>query len=119
MGLNGAVVSDSWTLVLRRNVSRARDIHLRLRTALFLIFAALVTILVAFEITTSWFEARLFSRIDREATFSLQPGSSPVPEQPAAGPYDRRLGYYDLPGFARRLESGHFQIQAQIGRAHV
>jgi len=65
VNLYGAEVSDSWTLALRKNVSRARDIHIRLRTVIFLILAVLATILVAIEISSSWFQAHLFSAINR------------------------------------------------------
>ena len=113
MNLYGVEVSDSWTLVVRKNVARARDIQIRLRTVLFLILAVLVTLLVAIEIRTSWFQAHLFSAIDRRVVFSLRPGPSPALPRAAAGPYDRRLGYYDLPAFTRRLQREHFQIAAQ------
>lgn len=114
MGLIGAVVSDSWTLVLRRNVSRAREVRFRLWTVVFLVLAVVAATLLAIEITTSWFEARLFSAIDRHATFALHSGPSPALEQPAAGPYDRRLGFYDLSAVTQRLKSDHFQIASQV-----
>ena len=113
MGLNGAVVSDSWGIVLRKNFSRTREVHVRLRAVVFLVLTILAAILLALEITTSWFQARLFSAIDRRATFSLQAGASPDLQQAPAGLYDRRLGFYDLPAFTSRLERDHFHIASQ------
>ena len=39
-----------------------------------LILAVLATILIAIEISSSWFQAHLFSAIDRRVTFSLESG---------------------------------------------
>lgn len=113
MSLNGAVVSDSWTLVLRKNASRAREIHVRPRTVILWLIAAVAILLATIEVSSSWFEARLFSAVDRRVTFSIQPGASPASVKPADGPYDRRLGYDDLAGFINRLESRQFETKAQ------
>lgn len=113
MSLNGAVVSDSWTLVLRKNASRAREVHFRARTAIYWLAAVLALILVIVEVSTSWFEARLFSAVDRRVTFSLQPGASEAMLKPAEGPYDQRLGFTDLGKFTDRLENRDFEVKAQ------
>lgn len=113
MSLNGAVVSDSWTLVLRKNASRTREIHVRTRTIVFWLITALAILLVAVEVSSSWFEARLFSAVDRRLTFSLQPGASKALVKAADGPYDQRLGYDNLAGLISRLESRQFETKAQ------
>lgn len=113
MNLNGAVVSDSWTLAVRRNLSRAQSIRVRSGTVISLLVAAAGAIFVAFELNTSWFEAHLFSALDRRMIFSLESGASAASLKPAEGPYDQRLGFYDLNGFTRRLEDRQFETKAQ------
>lgn len=113
MSLIGAVVSDSWTLVLRKNAARARKVHFRARRAVYWLAAVLAVVLVTIEVSSSWFEARLFSAIDRRLTFSVQPGATAAMEKPADGPYDQRLGFGDLPEFRQRLESRQFEVTSQ------
>ena len=113
MNSYGAEFPDSWTLAVRKNVSRARGLRVRARTAVWLVVAVLVAVLVGIEVCSSWFEAHLFSAIDRRLIFSLAPGASPAREPPADGPYDRRMGFYDLDRFTKRLEGEQFQIEAE------
>jgi membrane peptidoglycan carboxypeptidase len=113
VGLNGAVVSEAWTLVLRKNAARAREIHFRARTVICWLIAVLAILLVTIELSSSWFEARLFSAVDRRLTFSVQPGASPAMVKPANGPYDERLGFGHLAEFTSRLESRQFVVAAQ------
>jgi membrane peptidoglycan carboxypeptidase len=119
VSLNGAVVSDSWTLVLGKNSSRAREIHFRARKAIYWLSAALAIILVTIEVSTSWFEACVFSAIDRRVTFSLQPGASQAMIKPAEGPYDQRLGLTQLAKFTDRLESRQFEVKAQASTSAI
>ena len=115
MGIWGAEVSNSWTLAVRENVSKARGIRVRvsLRALVYFVLAFLATIFLAIELSSSWFEARLFSAVDRRMAYSLKPGPSPRMERPASGPYDRQLGFYNLAEFTKRLESNHFEIAEQ------
>ena len=113
MSLIGAVVSDSWTLVLRSNTARARDIHVRARWVIYWLIVVLTIVLAGIEISSSFFEARLFSAVDRRLTYSLRPGPSGEMGMPAAGPYDQRLGFSDIADFTKRLESRQFEVEAQ------
>ncbi len=115
MGNWAAEVSSSWAIAVRNNVSKARGIRVRvsLRAVIWFHLAFLVTIILAFELASSWIEARLFTAVDQRLAYSLKAGSSPTTEQPASGPYDRQLGFYQLSEFTRRLESNQFAIKAQ------
>jgi membrane peptidoglycan carboxypeptidase len=108
----GAEVPDSWTLAVRKNVGRARELRVPVRAVFWLLVLSVATIIIV-ELCTSWFEARLFSAIDRHLAFSLEPGPSPLLAHSAIGPYDQRLGFEDLAGFTRHLENHQFEIAAQ------
>lgn len=65
------------------------------------------------EATTSWVEARLLSRYDRNLRFAVSSGPSPAIAFPRSGPYDTNFGYRFIPVFARRLAPEGFDIAAQ------
>jgi membrane peptidoglycan carboxypeptidase len=69
---------------------------------------------VAHELRTSRLQARLFSEWAREVTFELGDGPSPLIRFPAAGPFDRRLGYTDVPRLVGRLEERGFRVTRQV-----
>lgn len=89
---------------------------LRLIVAWRWVFVALAVALlgwmVLIEIRTSHFQAAYFSRLDREMSFSVQPGPSSVIRFPTSGPYDERLGYAGLPGFLSSLSRHHFAVDS-------
>jgi membrane peptidoglycan carboxypeptidase len=67
----------------------------------------------AWEMRSSYWQSRLFSRLASEAQYRLEPGASSAIRFPAPGPYDERLGYAGLPQFIQRLQSQSYGITAQ------
>lgn len=65
------------------------------------------------EIQTSELQALWLSRYAASLDFQLETGPSDQVRFPDEGPFDRRLGYVDLPRFAERLARQGFQIEAQ------
>ena len=68
---------------------------------------------IAAEVSTSWLQSRLATRITRDLTWSVQPGPSSGISFPTHGPYDARLGYTRLPRVTRHLGRRGFEIAAQ------
>jgi membrane peptidoglycan carboxypeptidase len=68
---------------------------------------------VVWELRTSTLQSRYFTRIAREATYSVQPGPSPDPWFPSFGPYDVRLGYTRVAGIITNLLENGFEISSQ------
>ncbi|MGF1594269.1 MAG: transglycosylase domain-containing protein [Kiloniellaceae bacterium] len=77
---------------------------------LFLVAAASLAIL---EAKTSALQSEFFSRAAREMTFRVEGGPSEAILFPEDGPYDRRLGYVDLPGFAAALRDDGYRVETQ------
>jgi membrane peptidoglycan carboxypeptidase len=90
--------------------SRRRGLFLLLFSFL---AVALLGLLAALEIQTSWFQSRYFAGLARELQFRLEPGASTSIRFPRSGPYDHRLGYSELPGFIERLKARSFEVEAQ------
>lgn len=89
--------------------------RLALSLWLLLLFALLALGVLGYrEITTAQWQAREFSRYAAKLDYQLQPGPSDAILFPSAGPFDKRLGYVDLPAFVERLRARHFQISAQV-----
>jgi len=83
-----------------------------------LLYAGLITIgilvLAAYsELRGSHLQARYFSGLARDMTFSVEPGPSQSIRFPHTGPYDHRLGYADLSTFVKRLQSRGYEIESQ------
>jgi membrane peptidoglycan carboxypeptidase len=97
---------------IRIVVLRART-QRRTRIAVRILSAGLCAGVLAVEVHTSWFESKVFSAAARRLTFSLQPGSNQNIRYPHSGPYDRRLGYAELPAFLDRLKKSGLQVTAQ------
>lgn len=81
---------------------------------------ALVALLAASAIGLGWWEARsstlqalLFSEIARDADWKVADGPSPSVRFPEHGPYDRRLGYIELPAILERLSDRGWRIDRQ------
>jgi membrane peptidoglycan carboxypeptidase len=74
-----------------------------------------VTIVTALglELKNSWLESIVFRQADRYLSYRLAEGKSAAIHYPAAGPYDRTLGYSRMPAFLPRLEAHGYEIQAQ------
>ena len=54
-----------------------------------------------------------FHRAVADLRFEIRPGASPAVLFPRAGPYDRRLGYADMPSLIQRLKARNFEIVRQ------
>ena len=80
-----------------------------------IVIAALAasTACIIYEITTSRGEALYLKKTAAGLTFSVAPGPSGRIRFPRFGPYDRRLGYTDIPRFVKRLRKNGFIIKRQ------
>lgn len=65
------------------------------------------------EMQTSELQARWLSRYAASLDYRIEPGASEQVLFPDDGPFDRRLGYVDIPRFAERLLRQGFRIEAQ------
>ncbi|TLX59056.1 glycosyl transferase family 51 [Stutzerimonas nosocomialis] len=65
------------------------------------------------EIDSSRWQAHWISRYVADLDYSVEPGPSPSVQFPDSGPFDRRLGYADMPVFLERLVQRNFRIEAQ------
>lgn len=74
---------------------------------------ALLVIIVWSELHTSRWQSRYLSRVASEATFDVQPNSSPSIHFPAFGPFDERLGYTRIPAMVQHLTSSGFTVTSQ------
>ncbi len=71
------------------------------------------------ELESSRWQSHWLSRYAADLDYSVRPGPSPRIQFPTDGPFDRRLGYVDLPHFIERLVQRNFRIeeQARFSRA--
>jgi len=86
------------------------------RVAFGLALAATLVLLgwvAAYEADTSSLQSLFISRAVKDMTFTVEPGPSAAIRFPEAGPYDRRLGYAQLPSFINRLSARHFVVERQ------
>jgi hypothetical protein len=68
------------------------------------IFAVAIVIgFLILELRSSWFEAHVLAASASAMRFYVARGPSRAIHYPHTGPYDRRLGYADLPQFVRRF----------------
>jgi membrane peptidoglycan carboxypeptidase len=75
-----------------------------------------ITVLAALaglELRTSVVQAAVFARVTRHLRYSVEAAASPSIRFPTAGPYDRRLGYAQLPEFLNKLTTHGFHVEAQ------
>ena len=68
---------------------------------------------VAYELKTSLWQSKYFSRIGRELSFTVGAGPSPAIRFPEYGPYDIRLGYTRIPGITKNLVEKNLVIESQ------
>jgi hypothetical protein len=85
-----------------------------LRWTVMLAVLALIGWGVNYEMKTSYLEAWIFTRIDRDMSFAPQPGPSDSIRFPTHGPYDERLGYVAVPQFVSALSQRHFTVERQV-----
>ena len=58
-------------------------------------------------------DSLFFHRAVANLSFQIKPGASPAVLFPRAGPYDRRLGYADMPSLIQHLQARNFEIVRQ------
>ena len=110
-------VSEPWLPGNRRQPSQWNALFrwlvklLRWSTLLAVLF--LVGWGLAIEARTSYLQSRLLSRWAADMKFVVRPGPTDTIRFPKGGPYDRRLGYTQLPSFIGSLEGRHFVITRQ------
>ncbi|MDQ4139252.1 MAG: transglycosylase domain-containing protein, partial [Bacteroidota bacterium] len=68
---------------------------------------------VIFEIKTSKLQARKISSYAASLSYSLEAGPSDSIVYPGDGPFDKRLGYSQLPQLLKRLQSRGMKIDSQ------
>lgn len=71
------------------------------------------------ELESSRWQAHWLSRYAADLDYAVMPGPSPRIQFPEDGPFDRRLGYVDLPRFIEQLSQRNFRVeeQARFSRA--
>ena len=77
------------------------------------VIAAVLGFLTAAEFRTSYLQSRFFSWFAQKTSFSLKPGRNPSLCFPNDGPYDKRLGYTQMPVFIRNLLAQGYRIEEQ------
>ena len=91
-----------------------RRSRLKLLLWLFVLLALLALGLLGYqEIISSRWQAREFSRYAATLNYQLQPGPSDAILFPRSGPFDKRLGYVELPALIERLQARHFLVSRQ------
>ncbi|GMQ90272.1 MAG: transglycosylase domain-containing protein [Gammaproteobacteria bacterium] len=68
---------------------------------------------VLWEMKSSTIQAHELASLSRVMSFTVEPGPSLTVHFPNAGPYDKRLGYTQLPDFLERLRGHGFAIERQ------
>lgn len=78
-----------------------------------LLLLSVFALLVLYELNTSKFQAREFSRFASSLTYTVGEGPSDAINFPQNGPFDKRLGYAQLPDMLQRATAQGMQIKAQ------
>lgn len=68
---------------------------------------------VVYEMRTSTLQSLYFTRVAKEASYSVEAGPSPSNVFPSFGPYDERLGYTRIPRIIDNLLRNGFDITSQ------
>ncbi|WP_248797136.1 transglycosylase domain-containing protein [Pseudomonas sp. MWU13-2105] len=92
---------------------RKRRLWWRLFWLVLLIALVLLGFAASREMRSSKIQAREFSRLAADLSYSLAPGPSDSMLYPGDGPFDKRLGYSALGEFLPRLLKRNYQIEAQ------
>ena len=78
-----------------------------------LVIVAVLGLLAVVEFNTFYLQSRFLSQFAQKLSFSIKPGQNPSLSFPNNGPYDKRLGYTQLPVFIRNLLAQGYRIEAQ------
>ncbi|WP_218776819.1 transglycosylase domain-containing protein [Hydrogenophaga sp. IBVHS1] len=92
-----------------------RRMSRRQRMALLILFtvSAVLAMLIWHEVQTSYWQARELNSYAAGLRHHVAPGPAEQIRFPTEGPFDERLGYVAIPGFAERLRARGFQITGQ------
>ncbi|MEA3278766.1 MAG: transglycosylase domain-containing protein [Pseudomonadota bacterium] len=88
----------------------------RFRLPVVLLLAAGLCVLawgLSIELESSPLQSRLFTRLAAGFGVSVEPGATPNARFPDSGPYDKRLGYAQIPAFLRTLDARGFVVDRQ------
>ena len=112
--------------IVKQQVTVGKEMHLHRRIRpqkmnrifrrcilIILVIAAVLGLLAIVEFNTFYLQSRFLSRYAQKLSFSIKPGQNPSLSFPNDGPYDKRLGYTQLPVFIRNLLAQGYQIEAQ------
>ena len=94
-------------------IPRKSHRHYLLLACLLLALLAASGVFVHEEFQSARLQSWFLSRYASQLQFQLVPGASRAIHFPAAGPFDKRLGYAELPVFLERLEARDFIVAAQ------
>jgi membrane peptidoglycan carboxypeptidase len=89
------------------------NIIIRRSFLIILVIAAVLGLLAAVEFNTFYLQSRFLSRFAQKLSFPMEPGQNASLRFPNNGPYDKRLGYTQLPLFIRNLLAQGYRIEAQ------
>ncbi|WP_437884395.1 transglycosylase domain-containing protein [Pseudomonas sp. LRF_L74] len=91
--------------------------HRRVKIVVWLSLLALFAVLAllgSHEINTSNLQSREFSRYASTLDYALGDGPSHAIDFPSAGPFDKRLGYANLPQMLERLTQRDYRVTQQV-----
>lgn len=81
---------------------------------LFSVCLGAVIALVGYEMKTSTLQSRELSRYAAKLTYQAEPGQSQQIAFPEDGPFDKRLGYVQLPMMQERLLQRGYEVSKQV-----
>ncbi|MFM5659338.1 transglycosylase domain-containing protein [Aeromonas veronii] len=81
---------------------------------LFLLCLGAVIALVGYEMKTSKLQSQEISRYAAKLTYQVEPGQSKQIAFPEDGPFDKRLGYVQLPMMQERLLQRGYEVSKQV-----
>lgn len=80
---------------------------------LLLIFLLLLALAVYQENRNHFYQSTLWYSLASQLNYQVQPGAATQINFPAAGPFDQRFGYTQLPRWSEKLQQAGFQITQQ------
>jgi membrane peptidoglycan carboxypeptidase len=105
-------MSDQLCRLVLPSARASRRVARRRRFALAAVAAGALG-LGYWEMQTSSLQARSFSWLAQALRYEVLPGAAEPLALPAAGPFDRRMGYSRIPSFVDRLSARSFQVELQ------
>ncbi len=72
-----------------------------------------ISFVAAAEIHSSHLQSHYFAKLASRFTFTVEAGPSPQIRFPGLGPYDKQLGYSEIPVFVQRLRERDYVVARQ------